>query len=550
MGEQVWGWLLPPSVRGHSIPYGISVILCGLLLLGFSPNALAQYMGAPSVFRAPSSSSSSPASSAPNADVDAGTVPSGGLQGVSWLFTPSISISETYNDNVDLAPPGQARSDLITAVTPSLNVVGQTARANVAFTYNPQLLLFALGTSSPVVQQQLLGTGKIEVYPEMLFVDGSASISQAYISNTGPIAATTLTTNNNLQTVEAVNFSPYLVHHYGSYADGQTRYSYGLVAAGAGGIGTQTTNELSSVTKSGDYFGPLNWTLTTSYTRVDGLSATTGVVGGSARTDALSVVDASYPIYDRVSATGSLGYQSIKDPTLTTNQVGLIWNVGLRYDPSPFASVSASYGHRNGGTDYAFSARYDLGAQTHLNASYTQTVETTQSLIAANLNGLVVGPGGVLINPKTGLPVVPGNNPFGPGVVPFSITNGSFLDKRFQLDASATRGRNTYSLLAYADQQSEQVNAANERAIGGSFTWSRQLWPRLTSNFSATYANIGFLDGSGRNDNYYSASASLVYTLARDATAQISFVRSDRVSSQTQNNLVDDLITFSVQKRF
>ncbi len=166
------------------------------------------------------------------------------------------------------------------------------------------------------------------------------------------------------------------------------------------------------------------------------------------------------------------------------------------------------------------------------------------------MNGLVVGPGGVLINPKTGLPVPPGTQPFGPGVVPFGLTNGSFLDKRFELDATATRGRNTYNLTAYDDRQSDQVGQSNTQAIGGTFGWIRQLWPNLTSNLSLGYARISFLDASSRTDNYYTASASLAYTLSRTASVQLSFVRSDRESNLKQNSLVDDLVTLSLQKRF
>jgi len=431
-----------------------------------------------------------------------------------------------------------------------LNLVGQSAHVNLALTYDPQLLLFALGTSSPVVQQQLLGTGKIEIVPHEVFVDGSASIAQAYVNTAGAFAPTTVTTNNNLQTVEAVNFSPYIDHHLGSYADTETRYRFSLVTTGANGIGSQTTNQFISTIKGGDYFGLLGLTLTSSYTKTGGLSTTTGVAGNASNIDELERLDIVYPIYDRVSATSSIGYEKIKDPTLTKQPSGVLWDIGLRYDPSPYASVSVSYGHHPIGTDFGFSARYDVSAQLHLNASYSQTVQTTQSLIAANLNGLVVGPGGVLINPKTGLPATPGNQPFGPGVVPFSLTNGSFLDKRFELDATATRGRNTFNVMAYDDRQSDQVGQSNQQAIGGTFGWIRQLWPNLTSNVSASYARISFLDGSGRADNYYAASANLAYTLSRTASMQLSFVRSDRQSSLKQNSLVDDLVTLSLQKQF
>lgn len=547
MGEQPWGRDASVAGHRHGAAYSLGLLFCAFVLLSHTAPALAQYIGLPTVFNGPIPAAPAPTGASGEPTVTGPSPP--------WLLTPSLTLGETYTDNVTLAPPGHARSDLITTISPGLNLVGQTAHVNLAVTYDPQLLLFALGTSSPVLQQQLLGTGKIEVYPQEVFVDGSASISQAYVSNAGAFAPTNLTTNNNLQTVDAVNLSPYILHHLGSYADTETRYRFSLVStggtegtgAGAVGIGTQTTNQFISTIKGGDYFGSLGWTLTSSYTQTSGLSTITGVAGNASSIDELERLDVSYPVYERVSAIGSLGYERIKDPTLTMQPSGLLWDIGLQYDPSPFVSVSASYGHHPIGTDYAFSARYDVSAQTHLNASYSQTVQTTQSLIAANLNGFVVGPGGVLINPKTGLPAFPG---FGPGVIPFSLTNGSFLDKRFELDAAATRGRNTYSLTAYHDHQSDQIGRSNTQVIGGSFTWSRQMWPNLTANLGASYANIGFLDGTGRVDNYYTAGANLAYTLSRTASVQLSLTRSDRESNQKQNSVVDDLITVSLQKQF
>ncbi len=314
--------------------YSGGLLLCLFILLGCNASALAQYIGPPTVFNGPIPAAPAPTGAEPTV---AGPAP-------PWLLTPSITLSETYTDNVNLAPPGQARSDLITTIQPSLNLVGQTAHANVALTYDPQLLLFALGNSSPLLRQQLLGTGKIEIVPHEVFVDGSASIGQAYISNAGAFAPTNLTTNNNLQTVEAVNFSPYILHHLGSYVDTETRYRFSMVSTGATGIGTQTTNQLISTIKGGDYFGLLGWTLTSNYTKTGGLS-TTGAAGNASSIDELERLDIVYPVYDRVSATSSIGYEKIKDPTLIKQPSGVLWDIGLRYDPSPYASAPS---HRNG----------------------------------------------------------------------------------------------------------------------------------------------------------------------------------------------------------
>jgi len=543
MGEQGGVRLTRRGMRWRDMSYGIGLLCCGISLFALPSKSAAQYVNGPaSVFGNPVPFFAGP-----------GTEASPGAPGEpvpAWIFTPSLQLSETYTDNVNLAPKGQATSDLITSISPALGVIGNTPRLNLSFSYDPQLLLFALGTSSPVLQQQLQGSGKATLIPEILFFDGSASISQDYVSSAGPVAATTFTTNNNLQAVETANASPYFVHHFGSYADTESRYRFDVISVGGNTIAPQYASELTQTVKSGDYFGPLSWTLTGDYQRTNGLSGIPGVQGGSASKDAFAKVDAQYPVYERLSVTGDIGYERITNPTLTVQPVGVIWNIGLKYDPSPYAEASFTYGRRYGGSDIEFSGRYDIGPQTRISASYTQTIETTQSLIANNLNGAVIGPNGTLINPVTGLPIAPGNAPFGNGVTAFGLSNGSFLDKRFKLDLTATRGRNTYTATAFDERQSEQLSAGNTQAIGGQLNWSRLLWPDLTSNVSGSYSNISFLDGSGRVDNYYSASANLTYSVSRTVSTQLSVTRSDRESNQPLNSLIDDLITISIQKKF
>ena len=529
MGERVWAGLIKQARRSRVRLYGRSLLCMVFGLLVYSAGAAAQYA-------APTEGSTAPG-------------PAGVSLAPTWIFTPSITIGETFTDNVGLVSGG-TQADLITSVSPSLAVTGNTARVKLALTYDPQLLVFALSGQSPTLQQQLQGTGKVEVYPELIFLDGSASISQGYVSNTGAVANTTLTTNNNLQPIEAVSLSPYIVHHLGSYVDTESRYRFDAISTGASGIGTQYVNQLNETLTSGDFFGVLKWTATSDYTKTSGLTATGGTTGGASSIDKLYKFDVQYPIFSRVSATGEIGWEHLTDPTLTIQPNGLIWNVGLRYDPSPFASVDFSYGREYGTSDFQFGARYDIGPQTRLHASYTRSIQTGQTLIASGLIQAVPGPNGILINPKTGLPFVPGTGPFGPGGSPFGLTAGSFLDKSFQLDLTLTRGRTTYSVTAFDDQQSAQVANSNQQVISGTLSWTRQLWPNLSGSASATYSNISFRDGSGRVDTYYSLYAGLSYTLSRTASAQLSFSRSARLSNQPGNSLVDDLIAVSMQKQF
>ena len=470
----------------------------------------------------------------------------------TWQVIPSFGLGESFTDNVNLQPPGQTQNDLITSISPGLDITGQSSRLHATLDFDPQILIFELSGSSPVFQPNLLGTAHAEVVPETFFFDSSAAITQQFVNLAGPVAATTLTTSNNLQTTTAFNASPFVTHHFGDIADTETRYRFAFSSVGGNAaingisIAPQYYHEFSQSIKGGDYFGEFGWTLTGDYNRTSGLTTAVGAPGAAVGSDTYVKLDLNHPIYDRISATGEVGWEHITNPTITTQTSGAIWNVGLRYDPSPYASASFSVGQRYGGTDYEFNLRYDLGPRTHVTAAYTQTVTTTQSLIANNVNSVIIGPNGTIINPQTGLPITPGSLP----ITTLSLSNGSFLDKHFEVNFNATRDRNTYNVTGYIDSQSQQIAASNTQAFDGTASWTRQLWPDLTSTLSGSYTRVNFQDGTERVDNYYFVNAGLTYTLSPSASAQLNFVRSDRKSNMQVNDLLVDEVTISVTKRF
>src|SRR4029077_13074437 len=119
MGEP---WSRDASGGGHRQrnAYSVGVLFCAFVLISHTAPALAQYIGLPTVFNGP----------IPTAPAPTGGEPAVGGPAPPWVLTPSLTLGETYPDNVTLAPPGQARSDLITTISPGLNLVGQTAHVN------------------------------------------------------------------------------------------------------------------------------------------------------------------------------------------------------------------------------------------------------------------------------------------------------------------------------------------------------------------------------------------------------------------------------------
>src|SRR5271163_35839 len=80
-----------------------------------------------------------------------------GALAADFHVTPALQLGETWTDNVNIDTSGQAKSDFITTVSPSLDATSQTARVKLGVNYTPQELFFLQGTESNTLQQRLQG---------------------------------------------------------------------------------------------------------------------------------------------------------------------------------------------------------------------------------------------------------------------------------------------------------------------------------------------------------------------------------------------------------
>ena len=538
-------------------------ILCAAGVCGFSENANAQYavVGPPAPGGGPYVGTpyvGAPYASAPYNN-NANLTPSSSAptpNATNFRINTGVTVGETYNDNVNLAPNGAARSDFVTTVQPNLTAAGQGARVNFGLTYDPELLYYAKGTAPTRVQQFLQGAGNAEIYPEILYTDAYASVTQGYLNGAGPISTSTTSSNSNLQTVQNYSVSPYLRHHFGSYADSESRYRFTSVIVGGDTVAPVQIHEARQLVTSGDYFSRLGWTLTGDATWYDRGETPADPASNISSTDKYGRADLKYLIYEGLSALAGVGYETLHDPTLLEQPKGVIWDGGFQYQPTPYANVSFTYGRRFRNTDYEFNGEYDIGPSLKVLSSYTQTYQTGLTLVAANGSQLTVNQNGQVINSQTGLPVT--NSPFGIATSsPFGISNQAFFDKRFQTTVLATRGRNTYSVTGFEDQASgaavsSGVSGTNgsARTYGGGVNWTRQLWPNLASNLGGQYNDITYQDGSGRRDTLYIINAGLTYTFSPTLTGQLYFSRFSRQSNIALDSLDNDILTVSLQKQF
>jgi len=272
---------------------------------------------------------------------------------VDWSVVPTVRVRESYTDNVNLAPSGQARGELSTEISPGIAVdLEQGDRLQLALTY--VLHKVSYQRRADRTNQQLDASGHAEVLPGWLFLNARSSISLQNISGFGPrlIDPAQVTANSN--TVRAHSLSPYLHHYFRGLATATLRYDVQRVGSGqllrvnSDGANLRLVGDNSG---SGGRGG--NWDLMLDRKHIDD-SALAPVT----MTDAALTL--SYPIHPALGAFLTGGYEK-KDYHASSRQPeGRYWSVGANWTPSPRTRLSASFGRRYFGQTYALDAAYRM----------------------------------------------------------------------------------------------------------------------------------------------------------------------------------------------
>jgi uncharacterized protein (PEP-CTERM system associated) len=160
------------------------------LALALPTPATAQYSGLPS---------------AASADV-----PGAAATGRStWLVRPTLGAEIVWTDNVDLAPPGQQRSDVIFVVTPGIAVDVETPRTMLRGYASVPIELYArYGGEYDQVSPQADLLGRLTVVDQYFFVEGRASIQQYYYDPFGPRPDGTINATDNRYTYQSYRVTP------------------------------------------------------------------------------------------------------------------------------------------------------------------------------------------------------------------------------------------------------------------------------------------------------------------------------------------------------
>lgn len=415
-----------------------------------------------------------------------------------WRVQPSLSATEIYSDNINLAPSGSERSDLVTMISPSLRVTRLSPRLTLNLIYSPQLLYYANGTNGATVRNYLDAAANATLVRNLLYFDARGSVSQQNASPFGILAANTANGSSNRVEARTFSFGPSIRSHLGNDVTYNAGYRYSTTSSNSNVLSRRSTDQIYGLVETRTSFRDL------------GVSANfdrTNIRYGGSNTILTQTVGTTltYVVSSTLRLLAGVGYDRNEYPSFPgRNLNGRSYFGGFDWTPSRNTRLNAQVGRRYFGktANVAFTRRTP---RTVFNVSYVRgQITSAQSYGALILNSnyalldqfyLARIPDPVLRDQaviatlsQSGLPT----SRF--GVLGF-VSNQLYQQKGLNVSLALLGLRNTVTLNVYRTETQALSNlnfpldvfnaTRGFRQRGAIVSWTHRLGPRTTVTATA-----------------------------------------------------------------
>jgi uncharacterized protein (PEP-CTERM system associated) len=489
-------------------------------------------------------------------------------QAADWRLSPSVGASATYTDNANQSATNPEDA-LILSVTPGFSLISTGSR-RVQATVNYTLSGVARFSedSSTDLFHNLGAVGKAELVEDFLFLDATASVSQALISLVGS-PADAATNDSNRATVGVYSLSPYIQKRLGTFATAQARYTTGGAIFGDNAASDSVSNSFSAGLNSGTRFNDLSWGLSYSLRQLD----SSGTAGNSTFERASATL--GYTLTRKFRVFGTYG-EEWNDFLSASEADGSFYSIGFGWSPTRRTSVEASVGERYFGRTFSFSGNYRTRA-SNWRVSYSEDVsDVSQQLLQDSGRIFWVCDGRLIetpdLNPPsgrtncdgpfTGAQVALGLSSRFPlsdfiaaGLLNISVANGVFVIKSLNAGVSWSKGRLGLGLSAYDTKRIYQaITGAEDHSQGVTGTVSYRLDAQTDANSSLSLSrntsSAALLSSPARDDDLLSLSLGLNRRYSKDLSGALTFRHTQRDSNAVNSDYEENSLAASVNMRF
>ena len=464
-------------------------------------------------------------------------IPEGFFSG-DWTVSPTISFEETFSDNIDLDPDGEEESAFISTVRPGITFFADAARINWAFSGDVALRQQNGGEDEGFeAEVDLTSSGTVELYEDLFFIDGSASVSQEVL-NSDTASSGSEDNSSNRETIQNYRFSPYIQNRLGDFARAETRYRLSQVFIDSDDASDTTTHEGIFNLNSGPDFTQFSWGLS--------LSASEAMPSDD---DDVSRRDANFTTTYAVTRAffliGSVGYQEFDDGDADNEVSDPTWRTAVRWQPSQRTQIEVGYGQRDDETSFDGTLRHDITQRTRFTASYAETLRTSQEALGRNLDNIEFNPDtGQFQNSETGQALDSVND------LPFEVNDETTRVSTFRMGVNGTRDRDTFGLNFTAEvEESDSDDSSDDQSeYSVRADWGRALNDRTRFNTSGEYE---YNDLGDSIETEYTARAGLSYSVFSNVSANVDYTFRIRESDESSSEeFKENAITVGLRASF
>jgi uncharacterized protein (PEP-CTERM system associated) len=478
-----------------------------------------------------------------------------------WTYSAAVDASETYDTDVPISSGGSNRQshDLITRITPSVGVTGDSARLTGSLFYSPSINIYAFHGNQNGFNQNLNAAATATVIPDFFFVDLRAFAGEQQISGYGGPAGTTDVGSSNQALATSFSISPTLRHSFSTLANAELGYSFSRTAYAANSQVATTTaqavnqnftsQEEHATVSTGQDFGQFNDSVLAQATQSSG----TGSLSGAS--SYLLTDTASYAISRSLNVTGSIGHENYTYGGGSPYKINdLTWSGGLDWTPNPDSSISIGYGHQQGNSSFYLNGTYAPSADTRVYARYSQGVGTTAQNLQTAVTSSTVGPTGVVIDRTTGQPVLLTNN--------FFITQtGVFRTTSASATGVLLWPRDLFSLSLTYQETTQLTNGVASAGIAGtsssssgkfgSLAWTHDVSDDLHTNALVQYGtNSGTGVTSGSSQGSLLLNVGMSYAISDTLSVGAQYTLTTGPSGFGTGSGVREIAIVSIHKTF
>lgn len=403
----------------------------------------------------------------------------GPTRAADWSLEPTLRLSETWTDNVDLSED-DPEEEWITEFAPGLRLSGEGRRVQADLAYELQHLVHANDSGRDRTNHRLNGEGSAELVRERLFFDAGASRSR---NTGGPLVAApsnSVVAQSRRDTITTWQAGPRLQYELGRFARIDAEARREQIDFGSRDRGESTADVASLGVTSGPMFPDWGWALGYNVREED----ETGEVGlqqdtrlARARAELNWRVGAATQLF----AAGGEEDNEFESADEGDPVDGSFWEAGFRWNPSRNVSVEAAAGERFFG-DTARASVNVVGRALSLRLNVAEDLVTTPQLQLEQVTALLVDDQG---NPVLG----PNGQPVTVVVDVPTVVDDVILQRRADLQLAWDYSHTRLSLSLQGTDREFQRLGTSERSNRADLEWQ---WTRLTR--TTITAGVGFIE--------------------------------------------------------